>query len=81
MNCRPVLQNRRVLPATASSVLDDIYGDASDKSFMQYSCDDGAKYGFHDERPYYLMDPSGLAPGNHLLVSTGFGRAVTSDQV
>ena len=81
VNLRPVLQNCGTLPTNATSVLNDIYGDASEKTFLQYECTDGEKYGFHDSRPYYLMDPSGLAPGKYLLVSTGFGRAFTTDQV
>ena len=79
VNCRPSLQSSRLLPSGAVAVLEEL-GEL-DGDNLQYQSHVGEKYGYKDERPFYLSDASGLAPGKFLLISCGFGKAFTNDQV
>ena len=81
VNNRPVLLHSRTLPPVASNLINEIGDDSDEKLFLQYFSSDFSRFGFFDERPFYLMDPSGLAPGRYLLISCGFGRAHVNGQV
>jgi hypothetical protein len=81
VNSRPVLQHIRVLPKATVTVLEELENVQDENLYMQYYSNDLAKYDLHDDKPFYLMDPSGTGPGRYLLISCGFGRAHISDQV
>lgn len=78
---RAILQNCRQLPPGARDVISETSGDSEENFFLQYDSNVGERYGYKDDRPFYLMDASGLCPGRYLIINCGYGRAFTNHKV